>query len=77
MSSFKDPDTAWRDHYGEIYPAFSRGVEKDVFIKGTDGELEYGKVWPYMPGVYLDDIVQESVADIYNLYLSIDKVMTH
>ena len=32
-------------------------MDLDVFIRGSDGQLEYGKVWPYLPGIYLDDII--------------------
>ena len=54
-----DPENAWRDYNGEVYPTYQRGLDSDVYIRGSDGELEYGKVWPYLPGVYLDDIVQD------------------
>ena len=30
-----------------------------MFIRGEDGEIEHGKVWPYQPGIYLDEIVQD------------------
>ncbi|KAF4788286.1 hypothetical protein TURU_162186 [Turdus rufiventris] len=38
------------------YPAYSRGVEKDVFIKWPDtNEILYNKVWPYLPNVDVDE----------------------
>ena len=53
-------EQAWMDPIsGEAYPSFYRGEDLDVYIRGEDGEYERGKVWPYQPGVYLDDIVQD------------------
>uniref|UniRef100_A0A803W8T6 alpha-glucosidase n=1 Tax=Ficedula albicollis TaxID=59894 RepID=A0A803W8T6_FICAL len=38
------------------YPAFSRGVEQDVFIKWPDSnEILYNKVWPFLPNVEIDE----------------------
>ncbi|KAM4771410.1 sucrase-isomaltase, intestinal [Rhinophrynus dorsalis] len=38
------------------YPAFTRGVDKDVFIKWADGSgIVWGKVWPDLPGVVVNE----------------------
>jgi alpha-glucosidase len=31
---------------GDPYMAYDRGVELDVFIKGDDGKVYVGEVWP-------------------------------
>ncbi|KAG8445217.1 hypothetical protein GDO86_010120 [Hymenochirus boettgeri] len=38
------------------YPAFTRGVEDDIFIKWDDGSgIVWGKVWPDLPNVVVDE----------------------
>ncbi|NXB49444.1 MGA protein, partial [Leucopsar rothschildi] len=38
------------------YPAFSRGVDKDVFIKRPDtNEILYSKVWSFLPNIEIDE----------------------
>ena len=37
-------DDAWLEVNGLRYPTYSRGLDKNVFIRGDDGELELGKV---------------------------------
>ncbi|KAL2301348.1 hypothetical protein Nmel_011919 [Mimus melanotis] len=38
------------------YPAFSRGMDKDVFIKWPDSnEILYSKVWSYLPNIEIDE----------------------
>ena len=37
------------------YPPYDKGVEYDIFIKRPNGELDLGKVWPYLPGYRLED----------------------
>uniref|UniRef100_A0A8D0F190 P-type domain-containing protein n=1 Tax=Strix occidentalis caurina TaxID=311401 RepID=A0A8D0F190_STROC len=38
------------------YPAFTRGLEKDVFIKWPDtNDIIYGKVWPDLPNVEVNN----------------------
>ena len=54
-----DSSQGWKDYEGKVYPAYNRGLSADAYIKGEDGEIEFGKVWPYLPGVYLGDIVQD------------------
>ncbi|XP_062988083.1 sucrase-isomaltase, intestinal [Elgaria multicarinata webbii] len=37
------------------YPAFTRGVQEDVFIKWPNGsDIVWGKVWPYLPNVVVN-----------------------
>ena len=52
-------DGAWVDVNGVNYPTFSRGRDMGVYIMGEDGEIEVGKVWPYKPGVYDADLIQD------------------
>ena len=41
-------EKAWKDpNTGEDYPTYTRGLARDIYIKGEDGEIESGKVWPY------------------------------
>ncbi|NWS82756.1 MGA protein, partial [Toxostoma redivivum] len=38
------------------YPAFSRGMDKDIFIKRPDSdEILYSKVWSYLPNIEIDE----------------------
>ena len=37
-------EESWRDKDGVIYPTYQKGLDKDVYIRGTDGEIEMGKV---------------------------------
>ncbi|XP_068879916.1 sucrase-isomaltase, intestinal [Aphelocoma coerulescens] len=42
------------------YPAFSRGVQNDVFIKRPDSnEILYSKVWPFLPNVQVNQSLPE------------------
>ncbi|XP_050163983.1 sucrase-isomaltase, intestinal [Myiozetetes cayanensis] len=42
------------------YPAFDRGVQNDVFIKRPNSsEIIYSKVWPFLPGVDVDESLPE------------------
>uniref|UniRef100_A0A8C6W327 Sucrase-isomaltase, intestinal n=1 Tax=Nannospalax galili TaxID=1026970 RepID=A0A8C6W327_NANGA len=45
------------------YPAYSRGIEKDVFVKwpGTD-DICWAKVWPDLPNVTIDETITEDEA---------------
>jgi alpha-glucosidase (family GH31 glycosyl hydrolase) len=40
----QDKTAAWKDKDGNIYPTYQKGLDKDVYIRGTDGEIEMGKV---------------------------------
>ncbi|KAG8445218.1 hypothetical protein GDO86_010121 [Hymenochirus boettgeri] len=52
------------------YPAFRRGVEKDVFIKWADGSgIAWGKVWPDLPNVVVDESLDwDTQVAIYRSY---------
>ena len=52
-------EDSWFDVNGVPYPTFSRGIDSDAFIRGSDGELEIGKVWPFKPGVTEEQIIQD------------------
>ena len=32
------------------YSAWDKGVEHDIFLKKLDGEIDFGRQWPYLPG---------------------------
>ena len=66
MDEGKNETAAWRDSNDEIYPIFTRGQNPNVYIKGEDGEYERGKVWPYYPGIYADDLIQCDDCDEWN-----------
>ena len=67
MDEGKNETAAWRDpKTNEIYPIFTRGQNPNVYIKGEDGEYERGKVWPYYPGIYADDLIQCDDCDEWN-----------
>ena len=36
------------------YPALDRGNELDIWLRKENGAIEWGKVWPYYPGVLAD-----------------------
>uniref|UniRef100_A0A8C5Q0B1 alpha-glucosidase n=1 Tax=Leptobrachium leishanense TaxID=445787 RepID=A0A8C5Q0B1_9ANUR len=49
-------DPAIAGNETEPYPAFTLGVEKDVFIKRANGiDILWGKVWPDLPNVTVDN----------------------
>ena len=37
------------------YPPYDKDVDYDIFIKRSNGEIDIGKVWPYLPGYRLED----------------------
>ncbi|KAL6030232.1 hypothetical protein STEG23_035760, partial [Scotinomys teguina] len=48
-------DPAISGNETQPYPAFTRGVQNDVFIKyPNNGDIVWGKVWPDLPGVVVD-----------------------
>ncbi|XP_006746626.1 maltase-glucoamylase, intestinal [Leptonychotes weddellii] len=48
-------DPAISGNETQPYPAFTRGVEDDVFIKTPNGgDIVWGKVWPDFPDVFID-----------------------
>ncbi|KAM8952382.1 sucrase-isomaltase, intestinal [Pelodytes ibericus] len=52
------------------YPAFTRGVEDDVFIKWADGsDIVWGKVWPDLPNVVVDESLDwDTQVEIYRAH---------
>ncbi|XP_042534803.1 sucrase-isomaltase, intestinal isoform X2 [Dipodomys spectabilis] len=45
------------------YPAFSRGITKDVFVKWPDtSEICWAKVWPDLPNITIDETLTEDEA---------------
>nr|XP_039250165.1 maltase-glucoamylase, intestinal-like [Styela clava] len=47
-------DPAISGNETEPYPTFDNGVRDDVFIKYPNGEIAWGKVWPDLPGIYVN-----------------------
>ncbi|XP_066118577.1 maltase-glucoamylase isoform X2 [Saccopteryx bilineata] len=54
------------------YPAFTRGVEDDVFIKAPNGgDIVWGKVWPDFPNVTINGSLDwESQVEQYRAYVA-------
>ncbi|XP_074786957.1 maltase-glucoamylase-like isoform X2 [Athene noctua] len=52
------------------YLAFTRGLEKDVFIKWPDSnDIIYGKVWPDLPNVEVNNSLDwETQVELYRAY---------
>uniref|UniRef100_A0A8C3J0N4 Maltase-glucoamylase n=1 Tax=Calidris pygmaea TaxID=425635 RepID=A0A8C3J0N4_9CHAR len=51
------------------YPAFTRGVEKDVFIKWPNSDdIIFAKVWPDLPNVVVNDSLDWDTQVEVNLY---------
>ncbi|NXK54571.1 MGA protein, partial [Chauna torquata] len=52
------------------YPAFTRGVQKDVFIKWPDtNDIIYGKVWPDFPNVVVNNTLDwDTQVELYRAY---------
>ncbi|NXN96345.1 MGA protein, partial [Rhinopomastus cyanomelas] len=52
------------------YPAFTRGVEKDVFIKWPNSnDIIYGKVWPDLPNVEVNNSLDwDTQVELYRAY---------
>lgn len=45
------------------YPAFERGIEKDVFVKWPNtNDICWAKVWPDLPNVTIDETITEDEA---------------
>ncbi|NXX98579.1 MGA protein, partial [Centropus bengalensis] len=55
------------------YPAFQRGLEKDVFIKWPNtNDIIYAKVWPDLPNVEVNDTLDwEIQVEIYRAYAAL------
>lgn len=58
----------------EDYPAFTRGVQQDVFIKwppALSSEIVWGKVWPDYPDVIVDDSLDwDTQVQLYRAYVA-------
>ncbi|XP_074023543.1 maltase-glucoamylase-like [Numenius arquata] len=54
------------------YPAFTRGVEKDVFIKWPNSDdIIYAKVWPDLPNVVVNDSLDwDTQVELYRAYVA-------
>ncbi|XP_069853023.1 uncharacterized protein [Dipodomys merriami] len=65
-------DPAISGNETEPYPAFSRGVEDDVFIKfPNDGGIVWGKVWPDFPNIVVNSSLDwDSQVEQYRAYVA-------
>ncbi|XP_063061397.1 sucrase-isomaltase, intestinal [Engraulis encrasicolus] len=65
-------DPAISGNETEPYPAFTRGVEQDVFIKWPkelSSDIVWGKVWPDFPNVTIDPSLDwDSQVEFYRSY---------
>ncbi|NWX67491.1 MGA protein, partial [Alca torda] len=54
------------------YPAFTRGLEKDVFIKWPNSQdIIYAKVWPDLPNVVVNDSLDwDTQVELYRAYVA-------
>uniref|UniRef100_A0A663F389 P-type domain-containing protein n=1 Tax=Aquila chrysaetos chrysaetos TaxID=223781 RepID=A0A663F389_AQUCH len=55
------------------YPAFTRGLEKDVFIKWPNtNDIIYAKVWPDLPNVEVNNTLDwETQVELYRAYVAL------
>uniref|UniRef100_A0A2K6UC28 Maltase-glucoamylase n=1 Tax=Saimiri boliviensis boliviensis TaxID=39432 RepID=A0A2K6UC28_SAIBB len=65
-------DPAISGNETQPYPAFTRGVEDDVFIKyPNDGDIVWGKVWPDFPDVVVNGSLDwDSQVELYRAYVA-------
>ncbi|XP_058387671.1 maltase-glucoamylase isoform X3 [Diceros bicornis minor] len=65
-------DPAISGNETQPYPAFTRGVEDDVFIKAPDGGgIVWGKVWPDFPDVVVNASLDwDSQVELYRAYVA-------
>ncbi|XP_077637215.1 maltase-glucoamylase [Crocuta crocuta] len=65
-------DPAISGNETQPYPAFTRGVEDDVFIKAPNGGgIVWGKVWPDFPNVVINGSLDwESQVEQYRAYVA-------
>ncbi|XP_068943501.1 maltase-glucoamylase [Petaurus breviceps papuanus] len=63
-------DPAISGNETQPYPAFTRGVQDDVFIKWPDdSDIVWGKVWPDLPNITVDDSIDwNTQVEIYRAY---------
>ncbi|XP_037382547.1 sucrase-isomaltase, intestinal [Talpa occidentalis] len=55
-------DPAISGNETESYSAFEKGLEKDVFVKWPNSDICWGKVWPDLPNVTIDESLSEDEA---------------
>jgi len=48
-----DPAISGNETEG-TYPPFDLGKKRNVFITTPSGEIAFGKVWPDLPGIYVN-----------------------
>ena len=53
VNLFQDPAISGSEKSGE-YPPFDRGLDYDVFVKDTKGQIVRGKVWNTKSSVFPD-----------------------
>ncbi|XP_035110446.3 maltase-glucoamylase isoform X1 [Callithrix jacchus] len=65
-------DPAISGNETQPYPAFTRGMEDDVFIKyPNDGDIVWGKVWPDFPDVVVNGSLDwDSQVELYRAYVA-------
>ncbi|KAM7121734.1 maltase-glucoamylase isoform 1-T3 [Molossus nigricans] len=65
-------DPAISGNETQPYPAFTRGVEDDVFIKAPNGgDIVWGKVWPDFPNITINGSLDwESQVEQYRAYVA-------
>ncbi|XP_037691918.1 maltase-glucoamylase, intestinal isoform X2 [Choloepus didactylus] len=65
-------DPAISGNETQPYPAFTRGVEDDVFIKWpNNGGIVWGKVWPDLPGIVINGSLDwDSQVEQYRAYVA-------
>uniref|UniRef100_A0A7N5JPE2 Maltase-glucoamylase n=1 Tax=Ailuropoda melanoleuca TaxID=9646 RepID=A0A7N5JPE2_AILME len=65
-------DPAISGNETQPYPAFTRGVEDDVFIKAPNGgDIVWGKVWPDYPDVVINGSLDWDIqVELYRAYVA-------
>ncbi|XP_006887298.1 PREDICTED: maltase-glucoamylase, intestinal-like [Elephantulus edwardii] len=64
-------DPAISGNETQPYPAFTRGVTEDVFIKDPSGDIVWGKVWPDLPGVVINSSLDwDSQVELYRAHVA-------
>eukprot|EP00073_Rattus_norvegicus_P035843 XP_008761089.1 PREDICTED: LOW QUALITY PROTEIN: maltase-glucoamylase, intestinal-like isoform X1 [Rattus norvegicus] len=65
-------DPAISGNETEPYPAFTKGVENDVFIRyPNNGDIVWGKVWPDYPNITVDPSLDwDSQVEQYRAYVA-------
>ncbi|XP_035314663.1 maltase-glucoamylase, intestinal isoform X1 [Cricetulus griseus] len=65
-------DPAISGNETEPYPAFTRGLQEDVFIRYPNGgDIVWGKVWPDYPGIVVNSSLDwDSQVELYRAYVA-------